>query len=232
MVPVLAVSTTLAMVSPEVPTAPENVVPPEFVTVSVPMSVPIAPLTVTAPVTLNVRFDAVPEAVPVMLERLTAPEPPVPSVSVTPSASVAAPSVIVPLPAASALFPATVEAASVRAVFVVVTFPLSVVDPAVWTSPPVNVSVSLPFPSATARSAKGDGVCNRGVCTVQIQCEVAAGVCDCCSVEVGTECNGTGTCCEYDGGDGVSGSSNCSGECRSAGICDGECSRCLFRLPR
>jgi hypothetical protein len=55
------------------------------------MSVPIAPLTVTAPVTLNVRFDAVPEAVPVMLERLTAPEPPVPSVSVTPSASVAAP---------------------------------------------------------------------------------------------------------------------------------------------
>jgi hypothetical protein len=77
MVPVVAVSTTLAMVSPEVPTAPENVVPPEFVTVSVPMSVPIAPLTVTAPVTLNVTFDAVPEAVPVMLERLTAPEPPV-----------------------------------------------------------------------------------------------------------------------------------------------------------
>jgi hypothetical protein len=29
MVPVVAVSTTLAMVSPEVPTAPENVVPPE-----------------------------------------------------------------------------------------------------------------------------------------------------------------------------------------------------------
>jgi hypothetical protein len=54
------------------------------------MSVPIAPLTVTAPVTLTVTFDAVPEAVPVMLERLTAPEPPVPSVSVTPSASVAA----------------------------------------------------------------------------------------------------------------------------------------------
>jgi hypothetical protein len=150
MVPVVAVSTTLAMVSPDVPTAPENVVPPEFVTVSVPMSVPMAPLTVTAPVTLNVTFDAVPEAVPVMLERLTAPEPPVPSVSVTPSASVAAPSVIVPLPAASVVFPATVEAASVRAVFVVVTFPLSVVEPAVWTSPPVNVSVSLPFPSATA----------------------------------------------------------------------------------
>jgi hypothetical protein len=36
MVPVVAVSTTEAMVSPEVPTAPENVVPPEFVTVSVP----------------------------------------------------------------------------------------------------------------------------------------------------------------------------------------------------
>ncbi|MFM7922212.1 MAG: hypothetical protein ACKPJJ_18460, partial [Planctomycetaceae bacterium] len=123
MVPVVAVSTTLAMVSPEAPTAPEKVVPPEFVTVSVPMSVAIAPLTVTAPVTSKVTFDGVLRAVPVMLERLTAPEPPVPSVSVTPSASVAAPSVIVPLPAASVVFPATVEAASVRAVFVVVTFP-------------------------------------------------------------------------------------------------------------
>ncbi|MFM8729369.1 MAG: hypothetical protein ACKON9_30070, partial [Planctomycetaceae bacterium] len=55
-----------------------------------------------------------------------------------------------PLPAASVVFPGTVVAASVNAVFVVVTLPLSVVEPAVWTSPPVNVSVSLPFPSATA----------------------------------------------------------------------------------
>jgi len=68
---------------------------------------------------------------------------------VTPSARVAAPSVIVPLPAAKVESPETVVAARVRAVFVVLTLPFKVVEPAVWTSPPVNVSVSLPLPSAT-----------------------------------------------------------------------------------
>ena len=143
-------STMLAILSVDPPTAPENVVPPEFVTVSVPISVPMDPLTVTAPVTSMVTFDAVLPAVPAMLVRLIPPEPPVPSVSVTPSARVAAPSVIVPLPAAKVELPATDVVPSVRAVFVVVTFPLTEVAPAVWTSPPVKVSVSLPFPSAIA----------------------------------------------------------------------------------
>jgi hypothetical protein len=143
-----------------------------------------------------------------MLERLTAPEPPVPSVSVTPSASVAAPSVIVPLPAASVASPATVEAASVRAAFVVVTFPLRCRCPSgVDQSAGKCECVAAVSECNCAGSAKGDGVCNRGVGTVQIQCEVAAGVCDCCCVDVGTECNGTGTRREYDAGDGVSGSS-------------------------
>ena len=84
----MAVSTRLAIVSVDPPTAPVSVVPPEFVTVSVPMSVPMVPLTVTAPVTLMVTFDAVLPAVPAMLVRLTPPEPPVPSVRVTLSARV------------------------------------------------------------------------------------------------------------------------------------------------
>ncbi|MFN9138739.1 MAG: hypothetical protein ACK5YE_23085, partial [Planctomyces sp.] len=67
-------STRLAMLFPDPPTAPENVVPPEFVTVSVPMSVPMVPLTVTAPVTLIVTFDGVLPAVPAMLVRLIPPE--------------------------------------------------------------------------------------------------------------------------------------------------------------
>ena len=46
-------------------TVPENVVPPDRVTVTVPMSVPTAPLTVTAPVVFIVRLDAPLRAVPV-----------------------------------------------------------------------------------------------------------------------------------------------------------------------
>ena len=101
MEPVVAVSTTLAMLPPEAQTASEKVVPPEFVTVSVPMSVPMAPLTVTMPVTLMMTSEAVPDAVPATLARFTAPLPPLPSVSVTLSESVAAPRLILPAPAFS-----------------------------------------------------------------------------------------------------------------------------------
>ena len=43
-----------------------NVVPPEFVMVIVPMSVPIAPNTVTCPTELIVMFDLAPLSVPVI----------------------------------------------------------------------------------------------------------------------------------------------------------------------
>ena len=71
-----------------------NVVPPLLVTVSVPMSVPMAPETVTAPVVFKVRFDEVPAAVPVIAAREIGVAAPAPTVSVTPSESVASDSVI------------------------------------------------------------------------------------------------------------------------------------------
>ena len=56
-VPVVAVRTTLFTGSTAEPTAPWNVVPPDFVTVRVPMSVSIVPCTSTVPATLKVTFD-------------------------------------------------------------------------------------------------------------------------------------------------------------------------------
>ena len=59
-VPVVSVSVTVSALTVAV-----NVVPPDCVTLNVPMSVPTAP-TVTAPVALITRLDAVPAAVPAM----------------------------------------------------------------------------------------------------------------------------------------------------------------------
>ena len=87
-------STTLATTSPLAPTAPLNVVPPEFVIVKVPISVPIAPEAVTAPVVLIVILEAEPPAVPETLLKLIAFAIPVPKVKVTPSAKVVVPNVI------------------------------------------------------------------------------------------------------------------------------------------
>ena len=75
-------------------TAPLNVAPPELVIVKVPISVPIAPEAVTAPVVLIVTLDAEPLAVPETLDKLIALAIPVPKVKVTPSAKVVAPKVI------------------------------------------------------------------------------------------------------------------------------------------
>ena len=75
-------------------TAPLNVEPPELVIVKVPMSVPIAPDAVTAPVVLMVTLDADPLAVPEILDKLIVFAIPVPNVKVTPSAKVVAPKVI------------------------------------------------------------------------------------------------------------------------------------------
>ena len=62
--------------------------------VNVPMSVPIAPEAVTAPVVLIVMLEDVPPAVPETLLKLIAFEMPVPKVNVTPSTKVVAPKVI------------------------------------------------------------------------------------------------------------------------------------------
>ena len=75
-------------------TAPLNVVPPEFVIVKVPMSVPIAPETVTAPAVFSVRLEALPLATPETVVMLIGVAAPAPTVSVLPSEIVIAPKVI------------------------------------------------------------------------------------------------------------------------------------------
>ena len=85
---VLVIATVAAL------TAPVNVVPPELVIVKVPMSVPIAPEAVTAPVVLIVMLEAEPLAVPETLDKLITFAIPVPNVKVTSSTKVVAPKVI------------------------------------------------------------------------------------------------------------------------------------------
>ena len=131
-----------------------KVVPPDWVTVKVPISVPTAPPMVTTPVVLIVKFEAVPEAVPLIALVLTVVAPPEPKVNVTPSESVAVPKVIVPLPADNVELPVNEVVPSVNAVLVVVTLPFTVVElgllplPEVET-PPVKVNASLPLPKVT-----------------------------------------------------------------------------------
>ena len=78
-------------------TDPLNVTPFEFATVTVPMSVPIAPVNDAPPVLLTVRPEAAPPAVPDTLDTKIAPLAPSPRVSVTPSDSLTAPRVSAPL---------------------------------------------------------------------------------------------------------------------------------------
>ena len=87
-VPVVLVNATVAAF-----TVLLNVVPPEFVMVIVPILVPTAPVTETVPSVLNVTL-ALPVTGPETLLKLIAFEMPVPKVSVTASAKVAAPNVI------------------------------------------------------------------------------------------------------------------------------------------
>ena len=68
-----------------------KVVPPELVMVSVPISVPMAPLTVTAPVVLIVMLDEEPPVVPLIEERLIGLALPLPIVKYAPFANVVAP---------------------------------------------------------------------------------------------------------------------------------------------
>ena len=98
-VPELVVIASVVMRSElVVPTAPAKSIPPELVTVNVPISVPIAPLTVTAAVVLIVRFDLGPLATPLIDVNVIGVAAPAPKTSVIPSATVAAPNEILPVP--------------------------------------------------------------------------------------------------------------------------------------
>ena len=83
--------------------------PPDWVMMMVPMSVPTAPVTVTAPVVLRVRLLTAPAAVPVIDPRLMVFAIPVPIVRANPSAKVAVPKVMAPVEVPpTAVFPPTV----------------------------------------------------------------------------------------------------------------------------
>ena len=78
-VPVALVKATVDAV-----TAPPKVAPPAFVMVNVPISVPMAPVTLTAPDVLITTLDAEPPAVPVIEATVIEPELPPPRYKVTP----------------------------------------------------------------------------------------------------------------------------------------------------
>ena len=66
-------------------TVPPKIAPPEFVRVRMPISVPIAPVILTAPVVLITTLEASPPSVPLIEATVIAPELPPPKLSVTPS---------------------------------------------------------------------------------------------------------------------------------------------------
>ena len=147
------VPVVLVKVTVEAETVLLNVVPPELVIVMVPISVPMAPLTVTAPVVLMVRFELVPLAVPVTDDRLMALAMPVPTVSVTPSAKVAAPKVMLPVevPPMVAFALTVTGAPKLRTpVPAAVIVPATVIPlGAVAVRPPVNAKVPPLVPKVT-----------------------------------------------------------------------------------
>ena len=129
--------------------------PPDWVMVMVPMSVPTAPATVTAPVVLRVRSLTAPAAVPVINPRLMVFAIPVPIVRVTPLAKVAFPKVIAPVDVPPTVeIPDTVTGVLPKLITPVpaaVIFPLmSLLEGAVAVTPPVNARVSPPLPKVKA----------------------------------------------------------------------------------
>ena len=80
-VPVVALITTLVVVS----TVDPKVAPPLLVRVRLPMSVPMAPVILTVPVLLITTFDLAPPAVPEIEATVIEPECPPPKYKVTPS---------------------------------------------------------------------------------------------------------------------------------------------------
>ena len=128
----------------------ENVIPPELVTVTVPIADPTVP-TETMPVVLIVKF-GVPEE-PLTVPKVIGVPAPAPTVNVTPSDKVAAPKVICPVDVPPTVeFPETVTPVVPKLITPVsaVIVPLIVLElGAVAITPPVNTVVSPPFPKVT-----------------------------------------------------------------------------------
>ena len=137
-----------------VETAPPNVAPPEFVNVNVPISVPIAPVTLTVPVVLSTTSDAAPPAVPVIEAIVIEPELPLPTRSVTPSPKMTLLSTTADEPKSKVLvelknvvlppkLKVQVEADEHCEGFAAVNVPSRILSPVLWVIPRVKVSVSL-----------------------------------------------------------------------------------------
>ena len=133
-----------------------NVVPPDWVMVTVPISVPTAPPMVAVPVVLIVILEAVLPAVPVTDERLKVLAIPVPTVSVTPSAKVAAPKVICPIEVPPTvelpptLIPVLLSPNVMTPTPAAVTMPFKLIAlGAVAITPPVKLIVSPSLPKVT-----------------------------------------------------------------------------------
>jgi len=139
MVPVVLVNVTVAA-----STVLENVVPPDLVTVTVPISVPTAPLTVTAPVVLIVKLETEFNAVPVTEDKEIGVSAPAPTVNVLLSDKVAAPIVICPVDAPPIVESPVIETVPkvITPVPAALTVPLIVLElGAVAITPPVNAVV-------------------------------------------------------------------------------------------
>ena len=124
--PVLLIATLAAVTA-------WKLAPAEFDTVTVPMSVPTAPVTVMAPPLLKVILEDAPPSTPVIVEAPTVPAPVVFSVKAAPSARAIAPRLW--------LFAAElIEDVPFTVVFVAVTVPVAV------SAVPVSVSVPMSVP--------------------------------------------------------------------------------------
>ena len=152
----LAASAVSVSVTVAASTVLEKVVPPDWVRVTVPISVPTAPLIVAAPVVWMVRLEVEPLSVPVTDERLKVLAIPVPTVKVTPSAKVAAPKVMLPVEVPPTvelpptLIPVSLSPKVMTPVPAAVTIPLRLILlGAVAVTPPVKAMVSLPFPKVS-----------------------------------------------------------------------------------
>ena len=148
----LTVPVVLVMVVVAAATVLWKVVPPELVMVSVPMSVPTAPATVTAPVVLRIKLLERGEAVPVTAAMLIVLAMPVPTVRVTLSSRMALPRVMVPVEAPPTaplpLFTLSGVSESPRVMIpapAAVTVPIRLIaEGAVAIMPPVKLKVSVP----------------------------------------------------------------------------------------
>ena len=133
------------MRSETIPTELLKVIPPELVTVKLPILVPIAPLTVTTSVVLIVRFDLTP-VVPLIELKVIGVAAPAPKVKVAPGLTVAAPKVMRPTPGLKVALVSKVtgEFRDIAAAVALISLALTLIaEDALAVTPPKKLNTSL-----------------------------------------------------------------------------------------